>query len=88
MQLFSVPQAAPPPSAAELPVSVQLFSVPEYAPPPDERAELPVSTQLVTTALAESHHTPPPLRSRCVSPVLLRGPLVRVKPDNTAPSVR
>ena len=36
---------------------------PKIAPPP-VRAELPVSVQLVTTALADSHHTPPPLFSR------------------------
>jgi hypothetical protein len=31
---------------AELPVSVQLFNVPEYTPPPLSKAELPVSAQL------------------------------------------
>ena len=39
---------------------MQWLSVPKYAPPPKYVAELPVNTQLVTTALSDSHQTPPP----------------------------
>ena len=67
VQLFSVPPYAPPPEenwpVAELPVKVQLFSVPPLAPPP-KPAELPTTTQLETTDLVGSRHTPPPLDSR------------------------
>src|SRR6266700_2067642 len=79
VQLFSALIYAPPPStSAALPVSVQLFSVLPDAPPP-QPAELPLSTQLDTTAPAEGHHTPPPL---------LAVPLVSVKPTSAAPSPR
>ena len=63
-------------------MSVQLFSVPPYAPPPPPpaRVELPVSTQLDTTAPADSHNTPPPS--------LAATPLVSVKPTSAAPLVR
>src|SRR6266576_2893693 len=51
-------------------------------------AELPVSTQLDTTGLADSHHTPPPLCSLGLSPELRVAPLVRVKPTSAAPLVK
>src|SRR5438094_5235939 len=51
-------------------------------------AELPVSTQLDTTALEGSHHTPPPDRSHRTSPELLVAPFVKVKPISAAPSAR
>ena len=59
MQLFSVARtiphlhaypSTPPPEAAELPVTVQLFSVPAYAPPPEPAAELPANLQLFSVA--------------------------------------
>ena len=51
VQLFSTLAEAPPPTYAELPVSMQLFSVPLKAPPPRLVAEFPASTQLETTQL-------------------------------------
>src|SRR5207247_1921360 len=59
---------------AELPVRMQLFSVPRYAPPPKSPAELPLNTHLDTTALADSQNTPPPLS--------LAVPFVSVKPTS------
>src|SRR5262245_17153948 len=48
MQLLSPPRNAPPAAPrAELPTTVQLFSVPLATPPPSV-AELPVSKQLVS----------------------------------------
>src|SRR5580765_1629061 len=78
MQLLRIPLQAPPPLAAEFPVSVQLFSVPPYAPPPKlfEEATLPEIVQLETTAVVSAQYTPPPL--------LFTTPLVIVKPDSMA----
>ena len=46
MQFFMLPAYVPPPNPeAELPVTVQLFSVQEYVPPP-RAPELPFSAQL------------------------------------------
>ena len=50
---------------AELPVSVQLFSVPPIAPPPND-AELPLSLQLFSVQPA----APPPTTCRNGKPLL------------------
>src|SRR5256885_5442556 len=78
MQLLRIPLHAPPPPAAEFPMSVQLFSVPPYAPPPKllEEAMLPEIVQLETMLVVSSQKIPPPL--------LFMSPLVRVKPDRMA----
>ncbi len=55
MQLFSVPPYAPPPQLAELPVSVQLFSV--LSQPRRRRpSRVAVSVQLFSV----HRHAPPP----------------------------
>src|SRR5438874_607661 len=87
MQLFSVLPTAPPPRLrAELRLNVQLFRVPPPAPPPTP-AELAVSVQLETRALADSHNTPPPASPQPSSDPWV-APLVSVKPVRAAPLAR
>src|SRR5258706_3298838 len=88
VQPISVLEQAPPPELAVLSARMQLLSVPPNAPPPEDAAELPISTQLLTTAEGEAHHTPPPLCSSVKFPAARVAPLVSVKPTNASPLVR
>src|SRR6266850_2602687 len=101
MQLFMVHCAAPPPRPlgpeAELPVSVQLFSVQPEAPPPSSEAELLLKVQLFKVPPA----APPPPEAALpektqlettsagdsdhTPPPMRACPLVKAKPERFPP---
>jgi len=61
---FSVLEDAPPPFwPAELPLSVQLFSVPPYTPPRTSKPSCRYDTVGDHHQFVDSHHNPPPLDS-------------------------
>ena len=60
---------------------MQFASVPEYAPPPLPKAAQSSITQLVISAVVDSHQTPAPSSSRAELSSSVR-PFVNVKPDS------
>src|SRR5512139_2053518 len=87
-QSFRALRTVPPPDKDALFERAQWNSVPDHVPPAEEPAAFPTIVQLDTTALRDSHQTPPPtcsFVSSLDSPKKRVPPLARVNPASVAP---